>query len=120
MVRTVGEEVLERGGEAGSAVLGDEIVLQRPHDGGVLPVDMASEDVEASGCFLDLADVAVRNGVHPERIARMGCMRPLQRMGEEIGDDELGRFDALAATMEREFASLQPEASREARDAAVG
>jgi hypothetical protein len=33
-------------------------------------------------------------------------MRPLQRMGEEIGDDQLPRFDELAARMEREFAQL--------------
>ena len=70
--------------------------------------------------FLDLADVAVRDGVHPERIARMACMRPLQRMGEEIADGELTRFDALAAAIEREFASLASDARQEARDAAVG
>ena len=34
----------------------------------------------------------------------MACLRPLQRMGEEIGDGELARFARLEAAMEREFA----------------
>jgi hypothetical protein len=38
-------------------------------------------------------------------------MRPLQRMGEEIGDDELARFDELAARMERELAQLAAPAT---------
>jgi hypothetical protein len=44
-------------------------------------------------------------------------MRRLARMGEEIGDGELARFDELAATVEREFAALAAPAE-EAPDAA--
>lgn len=58
------------------------------------------------GRFVDLAERAVTAGIHPERIARMACVRPLQRMGEEIGDGELPRLVLLDAAMEREFAEL--------------
>jgi len=56
--------------------------------------------------FLDLAQAAVEAGVAPERIPRLDAYRPLLRMGEEIGEDELERFDALEAALEREFAAL--------------
>jgi V/A-type H+-transporting ATPase subunit A len=70
--------------------------------------------------FIDLAEAAVKDGVHPERIARMASMRPLQRMGEEIADDELARFDALAAALERDFAALRAPRTAETDDAPVG
>ena len=58
------------------------------------------------GRFIDLALRAQAAGIHPDRIARLGCVRALQRMGEEIPDSELSRFDALEAAMEREFTEL--------------
>jgi V/A-type H+-transporting ATPase subunit A len=70
------------------------------------------------GRFIDLADAALAAGVELERIAAIGCMRPLQRMGEEIADDQLARLAELEARMEREFAQLTP--TPEARDAAHG
>ena len=76
------------------------------------------------GRFIDLAEAALAAGVEPERIAGIGCMRALQRMGEEIADDELPRFAELEARLEREFAQLAPAAAAarttEARDAAHG
>ena len=36
-------------------------------------------------------------------------MRALQRMGEEIADDELPRLTELEARMEREFAQLDSD-----------
>ena len=42
------------------------------------------------GKFVDLAEGAVAAGVHPERLAHLPSLRPLQRMGEEIADAELG------------------------------
>jgi V/A-type H+-transporting ATPase subunit A len=71
------------------------------------------------GRFIDLATEAVAAGVAPERLARLDCLRPLVRMGEEIGNDETARFDALAATLEREFQTLvhQPEPGNEAPSA---
>ena len=58
------------------------------------------------GRFVELAERAVASGVHPDAIAALDCMRPLQRMGEEIGDAEVARIAVLAAEVEREFASL--------------
>jgi V/A-type H+-transporting ATPase subunit A len=70
------------------------------------------------GRFIDLAEGALAADVHPDTIARMKCMRPLQRMGEEIGDGELPRFATLQAEMEREFAELTH--TGETSDAAHG
>ena len=61
---------------------------------------------------------AAAAGVAPDRLAAMACLRPLQRMGEEIGDGELPRFAEIEAAMEREFAQLTHES--ETSDAAHG
>jgi hypothetical protein len=60
-------------------------------------------------------------------MASMACLRPLQRMGEEIADDALPRFAELEARVEREFAALTPvppslpdNPVNEGRDAADG
>jgi V/A-type H+-transporting ATPase subunit A len=73
------------------------------------------------GRFIDLAEAALAAGVEPERIGAIGCMRSLQRMGEEIADHELERLAELEARMEREFAQISPAtSSTEAPDAAHG
>ena len=58
------------------------------------------------GKFIDLADAAVAAGVHPERLARLASLRPLQRMGEEVADTALERLAELEARLDREFAEL--------------
>ena len=58
------------------------------------------------GRFIELAEKAVVAGVSPDQIVRLDCMRPLQRMAEEIGNDELQRFAELEARVEREFAQI--------------
>jgi len=70
------------------------------------------------GRFVDLAEAALASGVEPERIAGIGCMRALQRMGEEIADDQLPRLAELEARLERDFAQLVPAA--QATPAAAG
>jgi len=70
------------------------------------------------GRFIDLAEAAAAAGATPDRLARMACLRPLQRMGEEIRDSELPRFAEIEAAMEREFGELTHEG--EASDAAQG
>ena len=70
------------------------------------------------GRFIDLAEAALAAGIEPERIGALQCLRALQRMGEDIGDNELGRLAELEARVEREFAQLAP--AREASDAAHG
>jgi V/A-type H+-transporting ATPase subunit A len=68
--------------------------------------------------FFDLALRALAAGVRTADIAQMECVRPLQRLGEDIADDALARFDALQAVVEREFAALVEK--RGAPDAAHG
>ncbi len=58
------------------------------------------------GRFIELAQAAQAAGATPEAIAGLPCMRALQRMGEEIADDQLPRLAELAARLEREFALL--------------
>jgi V/A-type H+-transporting ATPase subunit A len=70
------------------------------------------------GRFIDLAEAAAAAGVRPDRLAAMACLRPLQRMGEEIGDSELDRFAAIETAMEREFGALTHDS--ETNDAAHG
>jgi hypothetical protein len=70
------------------------------------------------GRFIELAESASAAGIRPEQLARMACLRPLQRMGEEIRDSELPRFTQLQASMESEFAELAQKS--EGSDAAHG
>ncbi len=62
------------------------------------------------GRFIDLAEAALASGVQPNRIAAIGGLRALQRMGEEIADDQLPRLAELEARLERDFAQLMPAA----------
>ncbi|MBL8308764.1 MAG: V-type ATP synthase subunit A, partial [Rubrivivax sp.] len=61
--------------------------------------------------FIVLAEAAQANGSTPDALAALPVMRALQRMGEDIGNDELPRFGELAARLEREFAPLLPAAA---------
>ena len=56
--------------------------------------------------FLDRAGAAVDGGVDVERIRSMPVMRRLQRMGEEIGEEELVEFDRLEADLDAGFGGL--------------
>ncbi|MBU6485162.1 MAG: V-type ATP synthase subunit A [Betaproteobacteria bacterium] len=67
------------------------------------------------GRFVDLAEAAVAAGVHPDRVGDLPSLRPLQRMGEDIPDAELGGFATLDANLDRDFAELMR--SHEAGDA---
>jgi V/A-type H+-transporting ATPase subunit A len=58
--------------------------------------------------FIDHAETAVAAGVHPQQLATLASLRALQRMGEEIGDQQLERFAELEAALDREFALLAP------------
>ncbi|MFO1324430.1 MAG: V-type ATP synthase subunit A [Burkholderiales bacterium] len=68
--------------------------------------------------FFDLAGRAVACGANPADIAQMKCVRPLQRLGEDIGDAELARFAPLVEAIDREFEALT--AALEAPDARRG
>ncbi len=69
------------------------------------------------GRFIDLAAAAVAAGVHPQQLAQLACLRPLQRMGEEVADGALERLADLEAALDREFAALaRPTGSPDATD----
>jgi V/A-type H+-transporting ATPase subunit A len=57
--------------------------------------------------FTSRAQAALDRGVRIERVAALPIVRRLQRMGEEIGEDDLPRFDELAKTVEHAFANLE-------------
>ena len=61
------------------------------------------------GRFMDLAERALGDGVHPERLRDIACFRPMMRMSEEIGEDRLDGFRELEARLERDFAALGGE-----------
>jgi V/A-type H+-transporting ATPase subunit A len=56
--------------------------------------------------FFDLAERALALGATPTDIAQMQCVRPLQRLGEDIGDAELPRLAGLSEAVEHEFEAL--------------
>ena len=66
------------------------------------------------GRFIDLAERSVGAGIRPDRIAAMACLRPLQRMGEEIRDGGTASFAELEARVEREFGELETDGTRHA------
>jgi V/A-type H+-transporting ATPase subunit A len=61
--------------------------------------------------FMDRAEAAVEAGVAPARLATMPCLRQLQRLGEEFGEDDLRRLKQLPRQIDFEFDSLQPESA---------
>jgi len=56
--------------------------------------------------FIALAEAALRRGVALSEIAELPVLRRLQRMGEEIGEDHLHKFDELGARIEAAMAGL--------------
>ncbi|MDO9073043.1 MAG: V-type ATP synthase subunit A [Rubrivivax sp.] len=80
------------------------------------------------GRFIDMVDAAGAAGATPEQVAALPGLRALQRMGEEVADDQLPKLAELQARLEREFAQIAtagtasptPETRPEARDAAHG
>jgi V/A-type H+-transporting ATPase subunit A len=67
--------------------------------------------------FIELAERAASEGVTPEQIAALEVLRPLSRMGEEIGEGELERLAALEQQVEDAFATLVvPSVSTPSKD----
>ena len=64
--------------------------------------------------FIALAEAALERGVAPQAIAELEVMRRLQRMGEEIGEDQLDKFGDLGANVETAMAALGKAASHAA------
>jgi V/A-type H+/Na+-transporting ATPase subunit A len=56
--------------------------------------------------FITLAEAKLEDGIPPQRIADLDVLRGLQRMGEEIGEGELGKFSELGERLEADIAGL--------------
>ena len=56
--------------------------------------------------FIALAEAALARGVALQAIAELPALRRLQRMGEEIGEDQLPKFGELGASIEAAMAGL--------------
>ena len=56
--------------------------------------------------FISLAEQALEHGVPPQRIGEIDILRRLQRMGEEIGEDEIDKFNELRSSLESAMADL--------------
>ena len=56
--------------------------------------------------FLDLAEAALAAGAGPEQVAALPCYRRLQRIGEEVGENQMAQFAALERDVEAEFEDL--------------
>jgi V/A-type H+-transporting ATPase subunit A len=65
--------------------------------------------MRAVGRFVDCADEALARGVAPARIASLDCLRPLARMGEDTGEDELAALGELLRAVEAQFHALAPD-----------
>ena len=64
--------------------------------------------------FIDQTDKAVALGVSVEAINALPVVRRLRRMGEEIGDGALDKFDELRQELEVECTRLTRQAGRDA------
>ncbi len=64
--------------------------------------------------FIDQSAKAVARNVSVEAISALPVMRRLRRMGEEIGDDELEKFDELRLELDAECTQLTKRAARDA------
>jgi V/A-type H+-transporting ATPase subunit A len=60
--------------------------------------------------FVELGEVAVQKAIAPQRIIELPMFRRLQRMGEEIAEEDIEAMAALGAQMEEEFEALYREA----------
>ena len=56
--------------------------------------------------FIALAEASLQRGVALQAIAELPVLRRLQRMGEEIGEDQLQNFGELGASIEAAMAGL--------------
>ena len=64
--------------------------------------------------FIDLSEAAIEQPVSVEAINQLPIMRRLRRMGEDIGEDEMEKFDQLRNDMLSEFTQLTRSAATNA------
>jgi V/A-type H+/Na+-transporting ATPase subunit A len=68
--------------------------------------------------FFDASEAALQGGAPIAAIEALPVLRRVRRMGEEIGDDALPKFDALLAQAETELAGLRAPAAAPRAEAA--
>ena len=61
--------------------------------------------------FLELSEDALARGVHPDAILNAPVLRRLQRLGEDIGEDQLEAFAELQTELDQAMQRLIEEAS---------
>jgi V/A-type H+-transporting ATPase subunit A len=64
--------------------------------------------------FIESSKAAVDAGISIETISSLPIMRRLMRMGEEIGEADLDKFEDLHVELDAVFATLMQEIDREA------
>jgi len=64
--------------------------------------------------FIDQSEKAVAAHIRVEDIAALPIMRRLRRMGEEIGENELEKFEELRQVLDDECSQLSRGATRDA------
>jgi len=60
------------------------------------------------GDFIARAEQAVNDGIDPDSLLSLPVTRQIRRMGEDIPNDKLERFDELAHELDSAFAALTP------------
>jgi V/A-type H+-transporting ATPase subunit A len=60
------------------------------------------------GDFIARAEQAVNDGIDPDSLLSLPVTRRIRRMGEDIPNDKLERFDELAHELDTAFAALAP------------
>lgn len=60
------------------------------------------------GDFIARAEQAVNDGIDPDSLLSLPVTRQIRRMGEDIPNDRLERFDELAHELDTAFAALTP------------
>ena len=62
--------------------------------------------LQLMGRFLETAERALARGARVSDIAALPVLRKLKRLGEDIGDDEIEKFDALKIELDDAFGQL--------------
>lgn len=64
--------------------------------------------------FIDLSEQAIEQKVAVELISTLPILRRLRRMNEDIGEQDMERFETLRTDMENAFSSLRKQGSADA------
>ena len=59
--------------------------------------------------FIELSLEAIEKKIDIERITNLPLLRSMRRMNEDIGEDDLKKFDLLRVEMENEFSKLMKQ-----------